>query len=296
MTRVFISYSSKDKAFAERLANELRDSGINTWIDLWQIRVGDSIVSKIQTGLSESDYVVAVLSTNSISSRWVQEELNSVKIRELEQGRKVILPVLIEKCKIPPFLADKKYANFCFSYQDGLTELLTVLGAEITPNTQDLLDVQDFKMLVMRTLALLTKRLRVHSVHILFHADEHHAVRLLMVGAALDERSQRFRFATTKGIIGYCYHHGEQINLPDVSKDERYFSGDNRTLSELATPIKTLEGVVIGVINLESSSLNAFNEEDAMFVQKLADAFAAWCAKNGLIVLEVAHAPYWEMQ
>ncbi len=74
-TRVFVSHSSKDQQFVDQFASELRRFGFDVWYDQWEIAVGDSIVEKVFEGLEASDTLVIVLSTASIGSRWVKEEL-----------------------------------------------------------------------------------------------------------------------------------------------------------------------------------------------------------------------------
>jgi hypothetical protein len=294
MKRIFISYSSKDKKFVERLAKDLKNCGIKPWIDLWEIKVGDSIIDKVEKGISESEFVVAVLSKHSVSSSWVQEELNSAKIREIEKGRKVILPIVIGNCKIPSLLAHKRYANFRYSYEDGLAELMAALGAEFDSHDDYLTGSADLKELVTNTISLLTSKYEVHSIHLLLNAETSHDVRLVMIGSALDEHSQRFRYATMKGIIGYSYRTGEQVSISDVSKDPRYVEADYRTLSELATPIVTERGRTIGVINIESNKTNRFSDNDLKFVSDISSAFGKWCSANGIAMIDADRPPYWE--
>ena len=44
----FLSHASEDKAsFAEPLGRELASLGIRPWLDKWEIRPGDSLVSKL---------------------------------------------------------------------------------------------------------------------------------------------------------------------------------------------------------------------------------------------------------
>ena len=49
--KIFISYASEDKDFVDRLATDLKHQGIDIWIDKWEIKVGDSLISKISSGL-----------------------------------------------------------------------------------------------------------------------------------------------------------------------------------------------------------------------------------------------------
>jgi hypothetical protein len=48
MPRVFISHSSQDKSFAEKIALDLKRRGIGIWIDKWEIKVGDSLRASVK--------------------------------------------------------------------------------------------------------------------------------------------------------------------------------------------------------------------------------------------------------
>ena len=67
--RVFISYTHADRPFASRLAVDLTHAGVNVWYDEWEILPGDSIVEKIDTALRENDYLMVILTPDSIESR-----------------------------------------------------------------------------------------------------------------------------------------------------------------------------------------------------------------------------------
>ncbi len=121
---VFISYSARDRAFVERLAADLKAKGLYVWFDQWALKVGDSIVDKINAGIMSHDYLIVVLSKASVDSQWVKKELSTGLMRELEERRVVVLPVLIEDCDIPALLTDKVYADFRDDYSRGLNKLL----------------------------------------------------------------------------------------------------------------------------------------------------------------------------
>lgn len=125
----FISYAHGDASFVARLAEDLIASGVGVWLDRWEIKVGDSMSDRIQEGIQDSDYLVIVLSPNSVNSSWVREELNAARIRQLESRRVMVLPVLYQDCEIPPLLRDKRYAD-CRGehYEGGLQQLLDVLA------------------------------------------------------------------------------------------------------------------------------------------------------------------------
>jgi phosphoserine phosphatase RsbU/P len=65
-----------------------------------------------------------------------------------------------------------------------------------------------------------------------------------------------------KGIIGHVIRAGLPVVAPDVRLDPHYVAGRASTLSEVAVPI-TVDGTVVGALNLESDRLDAFSEADA---------------------------------
>jgi tetratricopeptide (TPR) repeat protein len=127
MKTVFISYSSFDRTFAEKLSADLRDMGIGVWFDQWEIKVGDSLVEKIAKGIEENDFLAVVLSPASLESNWVNKELRTALYREIEQKSVFVLPILLSNCDLPLFLKEKKYADFRENYEAGLKQILNVI-------------------------------------------------------------------------------------------------------------------------------------------------------------------------
>lgn len=91
---VFISHASEDKeAVAAPLARALEnDHGLRVWIDTKEIRLGDSIRRRIESGLARSTFGVVVLSRSFFAKEWPQKELDALAARE-DSGVKVVLPV-----------------------------------------------------------------------------------------------------------------------------------------------------------------------------------------------------------
>jgi GAF domain-containing protein/HAMP domain-containing protein/anti-sigma regulatory factor (Ser/Thr protein kinase) len=78
-----------------------------------------------------------------------------------------------------------------------------------------------------------------------------------------------------EGITGWVAGTGEALLVPDVSQEPRYVPLPDlvETRSELVVPLKTKEEV-IGVLNVESDRMNAFDESDLMVLQSLANQAA----------------------
>jgi hypothetical protein len=107
---------------------------VRVWLDEWELRVGDSLVERLEAGILQAGYLAVVLSSRSVESAWVQRELNAALAEELRRQGVFILPVLLENCEIPLFVRDKMYADFRTRYADGLQSILrTVLPGEGTP-------------------------------------------------------------------------------------------------------------------------------------------------------------------
>ena len=87
-------------------------AGHAVWIDEAEINIGDSLIEKIRNGLDQVDYVAAILSRASIDSPWVTRELDIASNREIDEGRTVVLPLLVEKVDLPGFLKGKFYGDF----------------------------------------------------------------------------------------------------------------------------------------------------------------------------------------
>lgn len=117
---VFISYSHTDKDFVDRLAGNLVARKAQVWVDRWELNLGDSIINKVQEAIEKASALLVVLSKSSVASEWCKKEFTAGLLRELEEKRIVVLPVLLEDCEVPLFLRDKLYADFRKDFDDGL--------------------------------------------------------------------------------------------------------------------------------------------------------------------------------
>lgn len=121
---LFISYSHADKTFVDRLATQLVKAKVSVWLDRWELNLGDSLITKVQDAITDSSALLVILSKSSVESEWCKRELTSGLLRELEERRVVVMPVLMEDCEIPLFLRDKLYADFRTNFDDGWRTVL----------------------------------------------------------------------------------------------------------------------------------------------------------------------------
>jgi sigma-B regulation protein RsbU (phosphoserine phosphatase) len=81
------------------------------------------------------------------------------------------------------------------------------------------------------------------------------------------------RLKMGEGIIGHVAVSGEPVISPDVRTDPRYVNAREETRSEMVAPIISNDEV-IGVFDLESDRLNAYDEDDLQVLLLLASQVA----------------------
>lgn len=129
MDKVFVSYSRRNKNFAERLARDLSDAGLDVWIDFRQIHGGEMWENEIYRGLQRSEMLVLCLTPDAVASEWVQREVNTAR-----EQKKFIMPIMVadaftELKRTPAlsWLEQVQYVNFVNRYEEAFPELLLAL-------------------------------------------------------------------------------------------------------------------------------------------------------------------------
>lgn len=140
---IFISYSHKDKKFVDKLAMQLVQRNVNVWLDRWELAVGDSIVDRVQEAVDGSSALLVILSKASTSSEWCKKELSAGLLRELEEKRVVVMPVMLEDCDVPVFARGKMFADFRNNFDDGLRSVSEGV-AKVTNSTMARAKEPDF--------------------------------------------------------------------------------------------------------------------------------------------------------
>jgi hypothetical protein len=81
---VFISHASEDKEEVVRpLAEALRNGGLVVWYDEFELKIGDSLRRKIDSGLAHSRFGVVVLSKSFFEKGWTNYELDGLVTRSV---------------------------------------------------------------------------------------------------------------------------------------------------------------------------------------------------------------------
>jgi hypothetical protein len=110
-SKIFISYSQKDRTVADNITLALDKAGFAAWIDRREIKPGSSFIEKMNEGLELASYVLVLLSQNSVKSRWITREWTAAMTDEAT----VIIPVRLDDSPIPKLLS----SIICFDLRDN---------------------------------------------------------------------------------------------------------------------------------------------------------------------------------
>jgi hypothetical protein len=92
----FISYSTKDQEFAERLHADLQDKGVRCWFAPHDLPIGAKTWDAIDEAIKLGDKLLLILSGNSIASDWVEDEVQKAFAEERDRKELVLFPVRID--------------------------------------------------------------------------------------------------------------------------------------------------------------------------------------------------------
>jgi len=132
--KIFISYASEDVSFAKKLSNDLNKLNLETWLDKEQLLPGQRWDYEIKKAIKNCDYVLCVLSNNSVDKRgYVQVEFKMI-LKELEhfpETKTFFIPLKIDDCIIEnEIISQFQFADFSRNYESGLTSLIKALKPE----------------------------------------------------------------------------------------------------------------------------------------------------------------------
>jgi hypothetical protein len=142
--KAFISYSSVDREFVQRLATDLRvQEGIDASFDQWEINPGDLFPEQIERALAEANVLIFVLSPERVDSRWVSYERQSWLTMQIDEEklarqesrlpRRRLIPVLYRNCQKPVFLQPVHHLSITDeNYHEGLKQLAQAIRGEST--------------------------------------------------------------------------------------------------------------------------------------------------------------------
>ena len=92
----FISYSSKDQEFADRLHADLQNNGVRCWFAPHDLPIGAKTWDGIDQAIRTRDKVLLILSEDAIGSEWVEDEVTTAFAEERRRDELVLFPVRLD--------------------------------------------------------------------------------------------------------------------------------------------------------------------------------------------------------
>lgn len=89
----FISYSTTDQEFADRLYADLQAKGVRCWFAPHHLAGGKKIHEQIDEAIRLHERLLLILSPASMASEWVKTEIAKARKREVREQRRVLFPV-----------------------------------------------------------------------------------------------------------------------------------------------------------------------------------------------------------
>jgi signal transduction histidine kinase len=117
--------------------------------------------------------------------------------------------------------------------------------------------------------------------------DPHTQLLEIEVAIGLSKQARQLKLAIGRGVTGWVAKTGKPVRVPDVTSDSRYISVRKDIRSELAVPL-TLDGALIGVLNVDSTRREAFSAEDEELLVALGNQ-SAQVIHNSWLYSAVAH-------
>lgn len=108
---IFLSHSSLDNDFTDKLHILLELAGFNVWYDEKKMTSNSHILSDLPKYIGDSEAFVVILSKDSSNSLWVQDEYGYARGLYDKKELKAIIPVLIDDCDIPGFYNNYKWID-----------------------------------------------------------------------------------------------------------------------------------------------------------------------------------------
>ena len=114
---IFLSHNYKDKDVVEPIAVRLKEiyGKDNVFYDSWSIKPGESIIGKMNEGLSKCRWFFYFISNNSLNSAMVDLEWQVALYKSAKEGIRFI-PIKIDEWYPPQILLNTLYLDM---YVDG---------------------------------------------------------------------------------------------------------------------------------------------------------------------------------
>ncbi|WP_282383299.1 MULTISPECIES: toll/interleukin-1 receptor domain-containing protein [unclassified Pseudomonas] len=132
MTSIFLSHNFNDKPLVEPVAIELRKifGQENVFYDAWSIKPGDSIIEKMNEGLTSPDFVLFFVTEKSLNSNMVKLEWQSA-LYQATNGKVQFIPIRVDGSAMPAIIMQKCYIDmFTHGVPSTIESIIKIVQGE----------------------------------------------------------------------------------------------------------------------------------------------------------------------
>jgi hypothetical protein len=154
--KAFISYKWEDDAhnqWVERFARDLQQNGVKSFLDRWEVRLGDSFTDYMTEKIVTADIVLFIMTTQSVAAVENQNgqggaikfEIQLATTRRIAGEKMRLIPVYREGTKTAAHVQDHRYIDFRddTKYSEKMRELVEDLIGKSKPPPLALAQSQD---------------------------------------------------------------------------------------------------------------------------------------------------------
>src|SRR5271157_4591614 len=121
---VFLSHSTKDADFVEKLAFALEASGFTPWRCEVDIEKGANFVSRINQGLAQSQMALLVWSPDAAKSAWTEQEWTTLLAQQVAEHKIRLAIVMLREHPLPPLLRTSNWIEARWDQAAGIRDTL----------------------------------------------------------------------------------------------------------------------------------------------------------------------------
>ena len=126
----FVSHAHVDNDLCDRYVAALRARGIDTWYDRNDAQAGHFLGTDIQRELQQRTAFALLMTQQALDSFWVQLELQAYLGLMAQDRSRILLPVRIGPCQVPPFLNALFWVDAqAMSFDQAIDAIATALAS-----------------------------------------------------------------------------------------------------------------------------------------------------------------------
>jgi hypothetical protein len=107
----FISYAHEDETFVLALVEFLQKDALDIRYDQIVLEIGDSLLQRIASEIQDGDFLIAIVTPDSVESEWCQKEVAMAATQGINEHRPKVLPVRFRGATMPAMLGDIYWAD-----------------------------------------------------------------------------------------------------------------------------------------------------------------------------------------